>query len=53
MNIVIHTPYNEATTWKTDQDKVYVSYDVVHLHHSVSIDKAIHVLVGTFLKGLD
>ena len=39
---------NEAATWETTQEEIQVSYDVINLYPSISIDKAITVLNGHF-----
>ena len=40
-----YTFVKEAKTWEIHQDEVQVSYDVVNLHPSVPVDRAINVLM--------
>ena len=44
---------NEATTRKTTQEEVQVSYNVVNLYPSIPIDRAIIVLIDTLNNDLD
>ena len=43
---------NEAATWKTIQEEIQVSYDVIDLYLSIPIDKAIIVLIDTLNNDL-
>ena len=46
-----YTFVEEAKTWEIYQDEVPVLYDVVNLHPSVPVDKAINVLIDTLNHG--
>ena len=52
---VINSPsfVNEAATWKTTQEEIQVSYDVINLYPFIPIDKAITVLIDTFNNDLN
>ena len=43
----MYTFVQEIKAWKKYQDEVQVSNDVVNLYPSVSLDKAINVLIDT------
>ena len=44
---------NEAATWETTQEEIWVSYDVANLYPSIPIDKAITILMDTLNNDLD
>ena len=48
-----YTFVKEAKTWEIHQDEVQVSYDVVNLHPSVPVDRAINLLNLFFKPFLD
>ena len=48
-----YTFVKEAKTWEIHQDEVQVSYDVVNLHPSVPVDRAINLLMDTLNNDKD
>ena len=54
-NLVINlsSSTHEAATWETTQEEIQVSHDVINLHPSVPMDKAVTVLIETLNNDLD